>query len=305
MLLGFMRSMTMCSKRSFQLLILAIALVLSLQACPTARAEVYELDLHLHAEPGDASDMFDAAGNPVSEAPPGGALLPVIAAAETTRPENTIWNFTGTTSGSALWVLPKSNTGIDVLYLGIGAEEIAAGDLDGDITWTFTGLSGPIGGVFSVWNSGTTSWTESPTPLITSASGFGLSNSLTIEAGGHAHFNYGFTAPGLYDVSFSATATLAAALGGGPVSGTGTFRFGVFDTGSPYPEPSPMLGPYVFFGNTFDNYLYGDGHVDRGIALAAVPEPSSIVLAGLGAAGLAGAALRRRMRKQSSAASRG
>jgi hypothetical protein len=59
-----------------------------------------------------------------------------------------------------------------------------------------------------------------------------------------------------------------------------------------------MAGPYVFFGNTFDNYIYGDGHVDLGVALAPVPEPSSIALAGLGVAGLAGAALRRRMRKQ-------
>ena len=53
--------------------------------------------------------------------------------------------------------------------------------------------------------------------------------------------------------------------------------------------------------------LEGIEYGEQAIFNAAVPEPSSIVLAGLGVVGLAGAALRRRMRtrKQSSAASRG
>ncbi|MEI8227504.1 MAG: choice-of-anchor M domain-containing protein [Planctomycetota bacterium] len=238
--------------------------------------------------------MFDVDGQPVGEAPAGGAVLPVVSAAKNTRPVGSEWNFTGTTAGSNLWVLPKTKQN-GILFLGIGAEEISSNDLAGSITLTFQSLSGPSGGVFSMWDFGTFGGL---TPLVTSAWGFNLTNTLTIAAGGHTHFNYGFTAPGLYDVTFEATATLASSLGGGQVGGTGTFRFGVFDTGSPYPEPDPMAGPYVFLGNTFDNYIYGDGHVDLGVALAPVPEPSSIALAGLGVAGLAGVALRRRMRKR-------
>jgi surface-anchored protein len=279
--------------------ILRVAFFVAVLAAPMwcslmAQADLYELELHLHASEGLGSDMFDTAGQPVGEAAAGGALLPVVSAAKSTRPVGSEWNFTGTTSGSNLWVLPKTSQP-GVLFLGIGAEEISSSDLDGPITLAFQSLSGPSGSVFSMWDVGTFG---NMTPLVTSASGFSLSNTLTIAAGGHTHFNYGFTTPGLYDVTFEATATLAEALGGGQVAGTGTFRFGVFDTGSPYPEPDPMAGPYVFFGNTFDNYIYGDGHVDLGVALAPVPEPSSIALAGLGVAGLVGAALRRRMRKQ-------
>jgi hypothetical protein len=51
----------------------------------------------------------------------------------------------------------------------------------------------------------------------------------------------------------------------------------------------------------FDRGLGGEAFesgVDAMVQVTAVPEPSSIALAGLGVAGLAGAALRRRMRKQ-------
>lgn len=274
---------------------LSLMALASLMWCSvTAYADLYELELHLHASEGVKSDMFDTAGQPAGEAPAGGALLPVVSAAISARPAGSDWDFTGTAPGSNLWVLPKTSQS-GVLFLGIGTEEVSSSDLDGPITLTFQSLNGPSGGVFSMWDFGTFG---NMMPLVTSASGFNLSNTLTIAANDHTHFNYGFTTPGLYDVTFAATATLAEALGGGEVAGTGTFRFGVFDTGSPYPEPDPMQGPYVFFGTTFDNYIYGDGHVDLGVALVPVPEPSSIALAGLGVAGLAGAALRRRMRKR-------
>lgn len=266
-------------------------LALAVLVVTPAHAGLYEFELHLHAEPGIASDMFDSAGDPVSEAAPGGALLPVVSDALNARPAGAEWDFTGTTSGSNLWVLPK-NGGSGILFLGIGAEEIDPADLAGSITLTFQGLTGPSGGVFSMWDGDALT---SPTPLVTSASGFGLANAVTIAAGGHSHFNYGFTAPGLYAVTFQATGTLAGGLGGGAVSGIGTFMFGVYDTDS-YPVDVPAPGPYSFFETSFDNFIYGDGHVDLGVALAPVPEPSSLALAGLGGAGVLAAGWRRRRR---------
>lgn len=288
----FMLATTVLMARARIGLLPFFVLTVCVLSCASTRAELYELDLHLHALSGTGSDMFDSSGAPISEAAPGGALLPVVSAAQMMRPSGTTWDFTGAASGSNLWVLPKSKAA-GILFLGIGAEEIEAADLAGAITFAFQGLSGPAGGVFSMWDVGSFG---NPQPLITSASGFGLPNALTIAAGGHSHFNYGFTAPGLYEVTFQATANLAASLGGGEVSGIGTFKFGVFDTGSTYPEPDPLVGPYAFFGTNFDNYIYGDGHVDLGMALVPVPEPSSMALAGLGAAGVLAAGYRRRRR---------
>jgi surface-anchored protein len=270
-------------------LVQALVFLVMLAKCDVrvAHASAYELEPHLHAE-GVFSDMFNSAGESINEAPAGGALLPVVSSARTNRPAGAQWDFTGTSSGSNLWVLPKNSTP-GVLFLGIGAEEITSADITGPITLAFQSLSAPSGGVFSVWDF---NQFGSLTPLITSASGFGLGNSVTIAAGGHSHFNYGFTTPGLYQVTFLASATLSSSLGGGEVSGTGTFSFGVFGVGQSYPaEP---LAPYVFFGQTFDNFIYGDGHVDMGVALTAVPEPSSVVLAGLGAAGVLAVGWRRR-----------
>jgi surface-anchored protein len=211
-----------------------------------------------------------------------------VSAAKNTRPSGEQWDFTGTTSGGDLWILPKSQNS-SVLFLGIGTEEIAVSDLGSNITLVFQGLSGPAGGVFSMWD---VDQFATLVPLVTSTSGFTTPNQIVLPANAHAHFNYGFTTPGLYDVTFQASATLAPALGGGPVVGTATFSFGVFDVGDLYPEEPAT--PYTFFGRTFDNFIYDNGHVDLGIALAPVPEPSALLMAGLGLCATIGAGLRRR-----------
>lgn len=73
----------------------------------------------------------------------------------------------------------------------------------------------------------------------------GTPDAFTLPVGGHDHFNYAFTAPGAYDLTIAASARTAAGL---LVSDTATFRFQV---GPPEVE--------------------------------VIPEPSGLVLAGMGA----------------------
>ncbi len=282
----------------FRTIVAIVALSALIGSCPGARAELYELDLHLHS-----SELPDD-GYP-AEIGAGDALLPVKAAAKGTRPAASQFDFIGVASGAPYWRLPKSQNP-SLLFLSIGTEELAPADFASTITWSLVGVTGTAGGAapgtFSLWDVDDFGGVV---PLMSTLPGAGTPNSLVVAAGGHYHFNYGFTAPGLYNVEFSATATLAEALGGGQVTGTAIYSFGVFDVGSDYVYPSGPM-PWTYQGQQFPIPLFGNEHIDMGIALAAVPEPSSVVLAGLGAAGLAGAALRRRMgkRKQPSAAPR-
>lgn len=256
-----------------------VAIVLAVPAAPSAVAGPYQLDLHLHSGEVDPPEFAADA-----------ALLPVVAAAKTTRPAGSDFDFIGVTAGAPMWLLPRSQNP-SVLYLSVGTEELPSGDFAGPLTWTLTSVSGSGGGaapgVFSVWNS-----LGGITPLMSSAGG--TPNSFSVSAGGHTHFNYGFTAPGLYDVAFSVSAPLAASLGGGTATGSAVYSFGVFDAGSDYEYPAAT--PWTYQGRSFSVALVGNEHIDMGVALVAVPEPSAAVLCGLGAVGLGWVGLRRRIR---------
>jgi len=241
----------------------------------------YELDLHLHSAEIDPSETGADT-----------ALLPVVAAAKTTRPVSSVYDFTGAAPGGSLWLLPK-NQNPSVLFLSVGTEEIAPSSLAGPLTWALTSVTGSGGGVapgvFSVWNVDNFA---NVIPLMSTAVGAGTPNTFNVSAGTHTHFNYGFTAPGLYNVEFSVTAPVSAALGGGSAVGSATYSFGVFDTGSDYSYPQSL--PWTYQGQSFSVALVGNEHIDMGVGLVAVPEPSTAALSALGAFSLLGVGFGRR-----------
>lgn len=253
-------------------------------------ASTYALDPHVHAEEAfEIVQVVSGTEVSVNEVGASDVLLPVVSAAQTQRLSGSQWDFIGVASGSTYWRLPKDQNP-SLLFLSIATEELNPADFASQITFSLLSVTGTGGGsppgFFSVWNTGD----NGPEPLMSTFTGT-TPNSLSVAANTHNHFNYGFTAPGLYNVELGVTATLSSALGGGIVQGSATYVFGVFDQ-DVYPAVAET--PYEFSGQSFQYFMYDNAHADIGVSLALVPEPSSIALAGLGAAGALAAGWRRR-----------
>lgn len=143
-------------------------------------------------------------------------------------------------AGNPLWTIPQTSLA-GRPFLGIGAETIDPGLFrDDTLTLTLTGFSlSPSGGQVVLWQNGGES-----TPFFNSANGFSAADHVDISAGGHDHYNYGFSRAGAYELNFTASGTL---LDGTSLSTSGVYRF--------------QVGPF---------------------APASVPEPGSLALMGLG-----------------------
>ncbi len=145
------------------------------------------------------------------------------------RPAGAEWDPIGVSASAGFYFLPQANAGAggaDALgapFAGIGTEELDPGDWTTPITIELLAVSGP--GEFSVWQDGL-----SPNFFMSSVDGIDGSDAITIGAGGHDHFNWGFTAPGYYDITYRFSGTHAV---DGAVSADATFGFGVV-----VPEPS-------------------------------------------------------------------
>jgi surface-anchored protein len=196
-------------------------------------------NLHVHDEDNDLE--FD----------PADVLLFVAPEARTSRPAGSAFDFIGVGAGENYWRLPQTQNP-SLLFLGVSAGEVAPGTfgsynpfdesggrVSGSGPWLrldLLGISGP--GHFSVWQSTDTG------PLVFMSSfqnGVDGSDSLWIPDGSHAHFNYGFTGAGLYDITFKASGLI----GGQRVeSGPVTYRFGVEtqggEPGAVIPEPGSI-----------------------------------------------------------------
>lgn len=119
-------------------------------------------------------------------------------------------------------------------FLGFGAEEIAGGVFANDtLSYTLTGFSSSTGGDFVLYTNG--NWS---TPAMNTAVGSSTFGSISVFAGGHDHYNLGFTKAGIYDLTLTAVGTL---VGGGLVKTSAVFHFVVGDQPtSAVPEPSSL-----------------------------------------------------------------
>jgi surface-anchored protein len=122
-------------------------------------------------------------------------------------PANPSFAFLGE-PGSPLWLLPMTQDP-DLLWPGFSSEQITPGVLEGDaLSWRLTGVDGP-GRVFlfEIGSFGTVSSSfRSDQPL---------PQSKAMSTGVHAHYNWAFTAPGRYTLTFEVTGTRA---GGGQLT---------------------------------------------------------------------------------------
>lgn len=180
-------------------------------------------DFHWHDEDNDA------------EYAPDGAYGRVPDAALITRPASSAWDFIGVGAGQQFYLLPQTQNPA-VMFLGMATEE---DDPSLKLPWdpmdargfgllaqtrvnllAVTGFAGaPAPGTFSVWQSdgfGTTI-------AMSSLDGVSAADALFVVSGGHAHFNYGFSAPGIYEMTIQATTAIVpepgslAAIGAAPL----------------------------------------------------------------------------------------
>ncbi len=156
---------------------------------------------------------------------------------ERTRPAGSQWDFTGTTAGGKLWVLPIAEDP-SAPFLGWATDELTPSDWQ-SITWSMTDWSIPTGGAFSLWDldefGGPQARFSTANPASTMAD-----NTFPAILGSHQHFAWGFTAEGVYDIELTAFGTHTV---DGFKSDTATFRFLVGDfTAVPEPSSLTLLG---------------------------------------------------------------
>ena len=153
------------------------------------------------------------------------------------RPSGTVWDAIGVAAGENYYFLPASGAGaggagaLAAPYLGIGAEEVSTGHFDGDtLTLTLTGASMPGTATFSLWENGMTD----PTFYMTTADGISSADSITVAVGSHAHYNWGFSEAGTYELEF----TVSGYVDGTLTTDTATYTF----TAVPEPATTAAIG---------------------------------------------------------------
>jgi surface-anchored protein len=125
--------------------------------------------------------------------------------------------------GSPYYVFPATENAT-VPFIGFGTEELSAGDWDGSLTLSLTGVSGP--GSFSLFSIDSLG---ALTTLMDSSDGFSSGDSISLAPETHTHHTWAFSQQGSYSLTFQVDGTH---LIDGAQSASATYGFSVV------PEPS-------------------------------------------------------------------
>jgi surface-anchored protein len=154
--------------------------------------------------------------------PPDAALLYVNSLARMTMPSNPAYTFLGAAPGQTVWILPQNYVS-GVLWLGLSSERTPQqvkhhlclwdpndprGGANTPALWLRVELidvRGPAGGHLSMWQTGTFG---GPTVYFSTFDG-GITDRdvFHLGVGAHAHANWGFTHPGVYDIDLRVSTT--------------------------------------------------------------------------------------------------
>jgi surface-anchored protein len=113
-------------------------------------------------------------------------------------------------AGDPLWILPQSAYP-GVLYLGLSTEQVTQGAFQGSLRLSLAELDMPgriqpdPDAAFYVWQAGQLGGLE---VFMNSADEITAADTISIPAGAHAHYNWGFNMPGLWHVTFQASGRL-------------------------------------------------------------------------------------------------
>jgi hypothetical protein len=125
------------------------------------------------------------------------------------------FSFLGATPGQTFWVLPQTSpVGLNALFLGVAVETLSPGASSEILQWNpgdsrgnsnrldkfvqlnLVDVRAPAGGNFSLYQTAA----GTPTVYFRTTDGIDDTDSLNVPAGAHAHFNWAFTQPGVYEV---------------------------------------------------------------------------------------------------------
>lgn len=226
---------------------LAISLLLALTPLHGAVLRQGHVDIGIAYENDEFEPHIHDEGND-NEFAPDEATLVVRSNAEVAIPNDPNFAFLGNADDPA-WILPSPENP-ELLFLGIGAEEIAPGVFDNDE------LAGELTSISFVNPQGVLDTAHvaiylvdafgAPIVRINSRDGLDASDRVQIFAGGHQDYNWAFSTPGTYRLTF----TFSGTIGGNPTQASATYTFVVANNSTPVVVAS--LGESVnISGGTF------------------------------------------------------